>query len=400
MLKPFFAQFFAFRPAHLHLAAHSHHPWPDLALQAHQEYAIDSIRAADHKWDKIFGQVLPEAQQHVVRQLGCDLADADRVTFAPNTAEFVARLYSAFEHVKAPIRVLTTDGEFHSFARITRRLEEVGKVTVTRVPVRPFATLNERLAESVRASKKSAPYDLIFFSHVLFESGYAIDPDFVLQACPEQSVIVLDGYHAFMARPINHRPLADRAFYMAGGYKYAMAGEGACWLYVPPAGDGLCPTNTGWFSDFVGLSGTQDRPVAYGPRGMRFFGATFDASGLYRFNAVQHWLSAQAIDTAAIHRHAHTLQGTFIDQLTANTALDQALARHHMLPLTTPRGNFCTFEMPDESQAVRLEAAIKAADVYIDRRDRRLRFGWGVYHDASDVDIAVERLSKAVSPSV
>src|SRR3546814_4193410 len=45
---------------------------------------------------------------------------------------------------------------------------------------------------------------------------------------------------------------SGRAFYLAGGYKYAMAGEGACFLHAP-AGWGLRPRDTGWYAAFGAL---------------------------------------------------------------------------------------------------------------------------------------------------
>ena len=38
--------------------------------------------------------------------------------------------------------------------------------------------------------------------------------------------------------------------YLAGGYKYAMAGEGACFMHCPP-GFGARPRNTGWYASFA-----------------------------------------------------------------------------------------------------------------------------------------------------
>ena len=70
------------------------------------------------------------------------------------------------------------------------------------------------------------------------------------------ALVVIDGYHAFAALPVDLSAIAERAFYLAGGYKYAMAGEGACFLAVPP-GTTLRPLSTGWFADFEGLSGAQ-----------------------------------------------------------------------------------------------------------------------------------------------
>ncbi|MBL7599179.1 class V aminotransferase, partial [Escherichia coli] len=83
--------------------------------------------------------------------------------------------------------------------------------------------------------------------------------------------------------------VADRIFYVAGGYKYAMAGEGACFLHAPP---GFCPRPvvTGWFAEFGDLSGPPGG-VQYRSDGGRFWGATFDCSALYRFNAVRGMLA-------------------------------------------------------------------------------------------------------------
>ena len=48
------------------------------------------------------------------------------------------------------------------------------------------------------------------------------------------TVVAIDGYHGFMAVPTDLSRIAGRAFYLAGGYKYAMAGEGVCFLHCPP----------------------------------------------------------------------------------------------------------------------------------------------------------------------
>ena len=119
MLAAHFSRFRAANPGRLHFAAHSHHPWPDATEAAHARYWSDSAQLADRKWQKIFGEVLPAAQDHVARITG--LSDARQVAFAPNTHEFVSRIYSCFDPAK-PLRVLTSSAEFHSFRRQTRRL--------------------------------------------------------------------------------------------------------------------------------------------------------------------------------------------------------------------------------------------------------------------------------------
>ncbi len=46
--------------------------------------------------------------------------------------------------------------------------------------------------------------------------------------------MVIDGYHGFMAVETDLSAVADRVFYVTGGYKYAMSGEGVGMLHAPP----------------------------------------------------------------------------------------------------------------------------------------------------------------------
>ena len=90
--------------------------------------------------------------------------------------------------------------------------------------------------------------------------------------------------------------LAADAFYLAGGYKYAMAGEGAALLHAPP-GFGPRPVQTGWYAEFGDLEGPPGG-VGYVRDAGRFMGATFDPSGIYRFVAAGRMLEAQGLSTA------------------------------------------------------------------------------------------------------
>ena len=73
-------------------------------------------------------------------------------------------------------------------------------------------------------------------SQLLFGSGRIFGPVDALAALgrPDGPWIVIDGYHAFMAL---HRPFgeaaAGSAFYLGGGYKYVMSGEGCAFLHAP-----------------------------------------------------------------------------------------------------------------------------------------------------------------------
>jgi len=140
-LSAHFGEFYRASGDRLHCTAHSHHPWPDVTRAAQLAYWDDAVRLTDRKWDKIFGEVVPEAQGHIARHLR--LPDPAQIALAPNTHEFVVRLYSCLDWSR-PQRVLTTAHEFHSFARQTRRLEETGRLSVTRVSAEPFADFVDR----------------------------------------------------------------------------------------------------------------------------------------------------------------------------------------------------------------------------------------------------------------
>ena len=380
-----FSEFYRANGDWLHCTAHSHHPWPDVTRAAQLACWDDAVRLTDRKWDKIFGEVVPEAQAHIARHLR--LPDAGQIAFAPNTHEFVVRLYSCLDWSR-PQRVLTSAHEFHSFARQTRRLEETGRVSVTRVPAEPYATFVERFCEAL-----SQPHDLVWLSQVFFDSGFAIaDLQRIVQACPANAMIVIDGYHAFAAMPVDLSAVTTRAFYVAGGYKYAMTGEGACFLAVPP-GNAARPLSTGWFADFAGLGSRQEGPVGYGDGGMRFFGATFDPSGLYRFNAVMRWLQSLHVDFGVIHEHVERLQRQFLDALRARplTALPVDCLTP---PLGMVRGNFLTFALPCAEEA---EGELTRHRISVDRRGDRLRLGFGIYHPDDFVEQLMPRLVAALS---
>lgn len=375
-LKSHFSRFLGSDPLRLHFAAHSHHPWPDVSRVAHQQAWDDAARMIDGKWDHILGHVLPEAQAHIARQLG--LSDPAGIVFAPNTHELLMRLLSCCP-ADRPVRILTSDSEFHSFTRQIARLEEDGLVQVQRVATEPFESFSARFAAAARAG-----FDLIYLSQVFFNSGFAVTNMDSIVAAAGDAMLAIDGYHAFMARPVDWSAYQARAFYLAGGYKYAMAGEGVCFMHCPP-GWGARPRDTGWYAAFGALSHAGDSRVAYAENGWRFMGATFDASGLYRFNAVQAWLLAQGITVAMIHDHALALQRRFITGLPASFPVE----RLAVPPSNPARGNFLTFDLDD---AEALHDRLAEASIVTDLRGRRLRFGFGLHQTEADVDMLLTRL--------
>ncbi|MBL6749736.1 MAG: aminotransferase [Nevskia sp.] len=378
--KAHFSRFLNARPGRLHAAAHSHHPWPDASFEAQQRAWLDAAELMDRKWDKVLGEVLPRAQAHVARRLA--LPSPDSLCFAPNTHELVMRLLSCIE--RRPLRVLTTDAEFHSFARQLLRLEEAGQARAERVAAEPFDTFAERFGNAAARGG----HDLVYFSQCFFNSGFLVqDPGALAGAVRDEATLVaIDGYHAFMALPVDLSALTARVFYLAGGYKYAMAGEGACFMHCPP-GYAPRPLDTGWFAGFAGLPGPA-QAVDYAPGGMRFMGATFDPTALYRLNASLDLCDTLALDPATIHARVMHLQQLLLAGLERQGP--PVLGRHNLVPAErAPRGNFLSFRHPE---AAALCARLQVLDVVTDCRDDRLRIGLGVYHDPADIDDLLRRL--------
>lgn len=385
-------------PGRLHFAAHSHHLWPDASYEAHMQAWNDAAHLADRKWDKIMEETWPAAQAEVAAELGT--GQPDDVVFAPNTHEFLVRLVSALP--PSPVRILTSDGEFHSARRQLARWEEAGIVSVERVAVEPFESFTVRFLEAARRGS----HDLVLVSHLMFASGRVFGrvEELAQIAQPDGPWVVIDGYHAFMALP---SPLAasdgldgieptvasrvnptrnlsapdggaSSAFYLGGGYKYAMSGEGCAFMHAPK-GFGPRPSITGWFAEFEDLSLPPGR-VGYAKDARRFLGATFDPSGLYRFVAVRRMLENEGLTTTLISSHADALQRKLLGRLP-----ETPLAGAELLnPLDGgPHARFLAFRSPN---AQHWYTALKARNCITDVRGDVLRIGFGLYQDEADVE--------------
>jgi selenocysteine lyase/cysteine desulfurase len=372
--KRLFSRALAAAPERLHFAAHSHHLWPDASFDGHMEAWQDAAALADKKWDRIFGDVMPRAQENVAREL--NLPDPATIAFAPNTHELLMRLFSARK--PGPIEVLTSDGEFHSFRRQAARWGEDGWVTTRVVPCEPFETFTERYLAAMREKQP----DIAFLSHVMFRSGLRFDgiEELASYASPDGAWVALDLYHSFMAMPCDFGAVADRVFLLGGGYKYAMAGEGAGYIHAPP-GYATRPSFTGWFADFVAIEARQ-QGVAYAEDGGRFLGATYDATGLYRFNAVCAMLAREGLDTAQISARAATLRAPMEAAIEAGDAGALREATILRPNASGPNARFISLRHP---KATQWKAALMAANIITDARDDVLRVGLGLYHDEADI---------------
>jgi selenocysteine lyase/cysteine desulfurase len=374
-----FARALAAAPGRLHFAAHSHHLWPDASYVGQLAAWQDAARLADQKWERVMEEVWPAAQAHVARELR--LPDPASVAFAGNTHDWIVRLASVIE--ARPIRILATDGEFHSFARQAARWAESGAAVVETVPAGPDSAV--RLAER---AQYFAPH-LILVSQVMFGNGAVVGDLAALAdiAGPDGPLVVIDGYHGFMALETDWSRFADRLFYIAGGYKYAMAGEGVALIHAPP-GLAARPAVTGWYAAFDDLAAAPGT-VGYAADARRLLGATFDPSGLYRFVAVRDMLAGEGLDTARIAAHAAALRDRFLAGIG-----DSALATARLLnPQVAgqPQARFLALRSP---HAARWQAELLAGDVVTDVRGDVLRIGFGLYQTVRDVDALLDEVAR------
>ena len=372
--KELFSRSLGADPTRLHFASHSHHLWPDASFDGHTQAWNDGARLADLKWDKVMDGIWVEAQGHVARELGTD--DPSAIVFSSNTHDFLIRLVTAAPRKGAQLRVLTTDGEFHSARRQFARWEEEKWIKVERIAAEPFDSLGDRFL----AAAKGGDHDLLLVSQVLFGSGRVMDrvQELATLGRPAGPWVVIDGYHAFMALDRSFGGSSGTsAFYLGGGYKYAMSGEGCAFLHAP-AGFGPRPPVTGWFAEFEDLS-LPPGSVGYAKDATRFLGATFDPSALYRFTAVQRMLLENGLTTARISDHVAALQAQLLDAI-GKTRFGQAQLLN---PLDGgPHARFLAFRTPN---AQRWYADLKAKNCITDVRGDVLRLGFGIYQDESDV---------------
>ena len=385
--KHLFSRALAAAPGRLHFAAHSHHLWPDVTLDAQIQAWTDGVTLADRKWDKVFGEVYPAAQKNVAEELG--LPDPATIAFSPNTHELLIRLFSAFEREAGrPLRVLSTDGEFHSFRRQGARWAEAGGIELTRVACEPWDDFDERFLQAARGGE----WDVIFLSHVFFKSGRVFSRVEELAALskPNGPWVVLDGYHSFRAIPVDLSAVAERVFFLGGGYKYAMAGEGAGFLHAP-AGVALRPEVTGWFAEFGELQAPRPGGVGYTTDANRFLGGTFDSTGIYRLNAVFDMHRQAGLTTADVSAKVDGLSRRLLDAI-AQGRTGRLSEAEILNPFDNrPRARFIAFRHP-EAQA--WKKRLMEHDVVTDVRDDVLRIGIGLYHDEDDVDQLCEALQR------
>tara|TARA_Y100000590_G_scaffold457979_1_gene611717 strand:- start:7216 stop:8376 length:1161 start_codon:yes stop_codon:yes gene_type:complete len=365
----------------LYFTAHSHQFWPDVTRDAVIECWEDASKFVDDKWKKIFSEVIPEAQNWVKKHLS--LQDSNQVVFGQNTHELVYRLLSGLNWNR-PLRVLTTDSEFHSFNRQAKRLSEVFSISFDCIPQEPFETLEKRLLNAIEQHS----YDACYLSHVFYNSGKILPWEFVAQHFTKRfpnAPFILDGYHSFFAIPIDLSDLGNLIYFTAGGYKYAQSGEGVCFLTVPQVST-LNPTQTGWMAGINELEGAPQSQVSFSKDASRFLGSTFDPTSLYRFRSVMKLFHENQWTIEKIDHYIRSLQKEFITLLPQSGTFSRETLLSDQL---SKIGHFFSFYCSDPKKT---DVWLRSKGIIGDYRGEIFRIGFAPYHTDKDIQEFFDRL--------
>ncbi len=359
------------RPGRVLLTGHSHQAWPDAAKQGLLEAFEDAAEHVDLKWERAF-EAADAVRDAVVARIG---GRRDELALAPNTHELVTRFLSALD-LKKRRHLVTTSGEFHSIDRQLKRLAEEG-VEVTFVDATPVETLAERLAAAVRDDTAA-----VLTSTVLFGTS-AVVPHLreLCEAADRKGArVLLDAYHAFGVVPFRIEDFGQAPiFLVAGGYKYAQWGEGACFLRVPPELK-LRPVYTGWFAAFGHLSAPRNPgEVRYAEDGAtRFAGSTYDPTSHYRARAVIRFFDEQNLTLPRIAESYRRQTARIIEGL---DGFDVLTPRE-----PSARGGFVSVRVADADGVVN---RLKERGVLVDARGENVRLGPAPYLTDAELDEGV-----------
>jgi kynureninase len=355
------------RPGRVLLTGHSHQAWPDCVRAAQMAYFDDTAEWIDDKWEQIIFPKMQSVGERILERMGMERSDD--IAWGKSTHELVFRLFSCFRW-DSSLRIVTTTSEFHSMNRQLARLQEEG-VVVDWVDASDRANLPGKLRKALLNRPAILAVSAVFFedAHLLPDLQQIVD-----EAQEQGCWVVVDAYHAFNVVPITWGTRRDRLFVVAGGYKYAQFGEGICWLRIPKDCQ-LRPVYTGWFADFGSLGRPRSGHVGYANNGMRFMGATFDASGFYRAEAVlDHWdsfkLSVQRLRDISVY------QTTFLLKQFEKMAFRPEQIKPISPQNANLRAGFVTFRTPEASL---LAKQLRKHDVYVDARNDGLRLGPAPY---------------------
>jgi kynureninase len=107
------------------------------------------------------------------------------------------------------------------------------------------------------------------------------------------------------------------------------------------------------------------------------------------------WMQGIGLSVEAIHAHVLALQERFLAEL-ARAKLKPLCDARLVTPVAagTARGHFLTFEL---ARAQAIHDRLMRAKIVTDVRGERIRFGFGCYHVAEEIDAAVAAIARAIN---
>ncbi|MBD1584430.1 aminotransferase class V-fold PLP-dependent enzyme [Pseudoalteromonas sp. S16_S37] len=369
------------------LSGHSHQAWPNVAKNGLLECYQDAAAHVDDKWGKAFEKA-QRVKDFYAKLLGEKNA---QITLGESTHELLLRFLSDLDCFKKPpgraIKIVTTDGEFHSMRRQLNRFKQLN-MHIEVVSVSPSNTLAQRLIDKIDGQTDAVMISAVFYG----TSEIFRDVGLVAQHAHAMKVpCLVDIYHALNVVPFDIKTWQlEHAFIVSGGYKYCQAGEGNCMMRIPQGYNGS-PIITGWYAEFSVLSQAPGQ-VSYGPGYHAFEGATYDPSSHYRAAAVFDFFDQKNLDINTLRAINQQQITTLRDGIMSVPKLAQAfnLASHKhqdnggFLALTTPHANLWVSKLHEQG-------------IQSDSRGEQLRLGPAPYVSQSQLEQALNVMEDIVT---
>ena len=371
MYSHYFSDFLNAHKDKIHMAAHSHHFWPNSAKIGHEASYENSMKHSDEKWGPIFETVIPKAQKIMTEMI--HFSRPKDISFAPNTHDLIIKLISTYKK-KSKMRILTTNSEFHSISRQLKILDKRDMVVIDYLNPE-----NKTFENDLHEKLLKNTYDFIFMSHVFFNSGIILKDSMIdlITQNKKDAIFVLDAYHGFCAIPTDISKWENDLFYLAGSYKYAMSGEGMCFMTLPKNCQ-LEPLISGWFAAYSSLEASASKEIQYENDGYRFWGSTIDCTPFFRFNSVWEEFKKQNISYKDFHQYVKKAQALFLE----GVAFKEFIVEKDISKI----GHFITFDFETPSKTKIIHEKLLERSIMTDFRGTRLRFGFSPYINDNQIN--------------
>ena len=197
---------------------------------------------------------------------------------------------------------------------------------------------------------------------------------------------VVDAYHAINVLEFDlAKWQLQGALVIGGGYKYCQAGEGNCFMRIPPDYHGS-PIITGWFAEFDTLSQAPGQ-VSYGQGQAAFSGSTYDPTSHYRAAAVFEFFDQQDLSIrrlADLNKQQIKRLWQGIESLNLDGTV-LALPQHNI----EDNAGFLSLTSPYACDWVNL---LKDRGIHCDSRGNKLRLGPAPYVSNDQIDNALNEI--------